>query len=143
MQRFTISLEDELAQRFDAWSEAHQYENRSEAVRDLIRDRLGSEELKADSSRQCAVTVSYVYDHHERDLGQRLIEHQHDHHTLTVSTMHVHLDHALCLEVSILRGTGRDVVGRAQALIAERGVRHGSMHVVPLGNPKARYVFKE
>ncbi|MGQ0700848.1 MAG: nickel-responsive transcriptional regulator NikR [Panacagrimonas sp.] len=132
MQRYTISIEDELAERFEAWIATHGYENRSEAIRDLLRDRLGEESLQADKGSHCAATVSYVYDHHERELGQRLIQHQHGHHDITVSTLHVHLDSALCLEVALLRGHSEEVIARAQALIAERGVRHGRVHVVPL-----------
>lgn len=139
MQRYTISLEDDLAERFEEWTRRHGYENRSEAIRDLVRDRLARETLE-DRHTQCAATVSYVYDHHERELGQRLIQHQHDHHDLTVSTLHVHLDEALCLEVAVLRGNSREVVARARELTAERGVRHGEVHVVPLSAPVGRFV---
>lgn len=132
MQRFTISLEDELAERFDAWARAHHYENRSEAIRDLLRDRLGAEEMETRRSTQCAAAVTYVYDHHERNLGQRLIEHQHDHHGLTIATLHAHLDESLCLEVAVLRGSHEAVSHHAQSLVAERGVRHGQVHLVPL-----------
>lgn len=137
MQRYTISIEDELAERFGAWIERHGYENRSEAIRDLLRDRLGEESLQAAKGSHCAAAVSYVYDHHERELGQRLIQHQHGHHDLTVSTLHIHLDPSLCMEVAVLRGHSKDVISRAQALVAERGVHHGRVHVVPL---EARYL---
>lgn len=132
MQRYTISIEDELAERFEAWIARHGYENRSEAIRDLLRDRLGNETLNAAPGSHCAAAVTYVYNHHERELSQRLTEHQHSHHDLTVSTLHVHLDAEQCLEVSILRGHSAQVMSRAEALVAERGVHHGRVHVVPL-----------
>lgn len=140
MQRYTISIEDELAARFEAWIERHGYQNRSEAIRDLLRDRLGTETLNTASGSHCAAAVTYVYDHHERELSQRLTEHQHGHHDLTVSTLHVHLDAEQCLEVSILRGHSKEVMARAEALVAERGVRHGQVHVVPLAT---RYLLMQ
>lgn len=132
MRRYTISIEDELAEQFEAWAEQHGYENRSEAIRDLLRDRLGQEALSADAGSVCVAAVSYVYDHHERDLSRRLAQRQHEHHDLTVSTLHVHLDHAQCMEVSVLRGASNTVLKEAKALIAERGVHHGNVHAVPL-----------
>lgn len=144
MQRYTISLEDELAERFEAWTRRHGYSNRSEAIRDLVRDRLGEEFLQSEEGGHCAAAVSYVYDHHQRELGQRLIQHQHGHHDLTVSTLHVHLDSKQCLEVAILRGHSEQVVARAQALAAERGVQHGRVHMVPLGvDCEARHEHEE
>ena len=74
--------------------------------------------------------LSYVYNHHERDLGERLTRAQHAHHDLCVSTMHAHLDHEACLETVILRGPVQAVREFAQAIIAERGVRHGSLNVI-------------
>jgi CopG family nickel-responsive transcriptional regulator len=135
MQRYTISIEDDLAERFEAWIKQHGYENRSEAIRDLLRDRLGAETLQSGKNSQCIAAVSYVYDHHERDLSRRLADKQHEHHDLTVSTLHVHLDHSQCMEVSVLRGPSQQVIREAQALIAERGVHHGNVHTVPVATP--------
>ncbi|WP_428309431.1 nickel-responsive transcriptional regulator NikR [Hydrocarboniphaga sp.] len=135
MRRYTISIEDELADRFEAWSEQHGYENRSEAIRDLLRDRLGAETLQAGKNSHCIAAVTYVYDHHERDLSRRLADKQHEHHDLTVSTLHVHLDHSQCMEVSVLRGPSQQVIKEAQLLIAERGVHHGHVHTVPVPGP--------
>lgn len=132
MQRYTICLEDGLAERFEAWTQRHDYSNRSEAIRDLVRDRLGEEILQSEAEAHCTATVSYIYDHHERELGQRLLQHQHGHHDLTVSTLHVHLDSSQCLEVTILRGVSSEVSARARALVAERGVHHGRIHMLPL-----------
>ncbi|MDB5970417.1 MAG: ribbon-helix-helix, copG family protein [Hydrocarboniphaga sp.] len=133
MQRYTISLEDKLAAQFDDWISRHGYQNRSEAVRDLLRDRLGKEALDdAPASSQCLACVSYVYDHHARELGRRLTNGQHRHHDLTVSTLHVHLDADQCFEVALLRGESGQVLMQAESLVAERGVRHGKVHVVPI-----------
>jgi CopG family transcriptional regulator, nickel-responsive regulator len=136
MQRFTISLEDKLADQFTAWIKRHGYDNRSEAVRDLVRGKLAEESMEQAQMPHCVASVVYVYDHHERELGRRLTHQQHQHHDLTVSTLHVHLDDSQCLEVTLLRGAGAEVTAQAQALIAERGVRNGKVHVVPAGPHK-------
>jgi CopG family nickel-responsive transcriptional regulator len=77
-------------------------------------------------------TVSYVYNHHERQLASRLASSQHAHHGLSLSTLHVHLDHDNCLETVVLRGPQAEVRAFAESLIAERGVRHGKIHIVPV-----------
>ena len=136
MQRFTISLENKLADQFTAWIKRHGYDNRSEAVRDLVRGKLAEESMEQAQMPHCVASVVYVYDHHERELGRRLTHRQHQRHDLTVSTLHVHLDDSQCLEVTLLRGAGAEVTAQAQALIAERGVRNGKVHMVPTGPHK-------
>lgn len=137
MERFTISLDDDLARQFDALIEASGYANRSEAVRDLIRSRLGSATLAQSVSKAqpswCIATVSYVYDHHEHAVSGRVMNLQHDHHDLVISSMHTHLDHDHCLETVVLRGPVAAVQACAEQLVALRGVRHGNVHLVPLG----------
>ena len=135
MQRFTISLEDELANQFTAWIKRRGYGNRSEAIRDLVREHLAEESLEQKQMPHCVASVVYVYDHHERELGRRLTQRQHQHHDMTVSTLHVHLDESQCMEVTVLRGSGNAVAAQAQALIAERGVRNGKIHMVPAPAP--------
>lgn len=132
MRRVTLSLDDELADQFDQWAERHQYGTRSEAFRDLLRNRLETEELAQGGTQECAAAVSFVYDHHERQLASRLAEAQHAHHDICLSTLHVHLDHDNCLETTVLRGPMDTVMRFAEALIAERGVRHGKILVVPM-----------
>ena len=132
MQRLTISIDDELAERFERWSQDKGYDNRSEAFRDLLRRELGHESLQADPRTPCVATLTYVYDHHERTLSLRLMDMQHDHHELTVSTMHAHLAHDLCVETVILKGPAQEVRAFAQRVLAERGVRQGQVHLVPL-----------
>jgi CopG family nickel-responsive transcriptional regulator len=129
MERITISLDESLAHEFDHLIARRGYATRSEAVRDLLRRELEGERVSAGSGH-CVANLSYVYNHHERDLGERLTGAQHDHHDLCVATMHAHLDHEACLESVILRGPLADVRAFAQGIIAERGVRHGSLNVV-------------
>jgi CopG family nickel-responsive transcriptional regulator len=130
MERFTISLDAELAVEFDKLIKARGYSNRSEAVRDMLRSQLESFRRERDEARNCVANLSYVYNHHERELAERLTQLQHDHHNLSVSTMHAHLDHEHCIESLILRGPTVEVRSFADALIAQRGVRHGQLNMV-------------
>ena len=130
MQRFTISLDDHLAEEFDRLIAAHGYDNRSEAVRDLLRTRLDRVQEAAQPSAPCVACLSYTYNHHERELSARLMDLQHEHHDLMVSTMHAHLDHEHCIETLILRGPAQTVRRFADRLIAERGVHHGQLNLV-------------
>ena len=130
MERFTISLDDRLAEQFDAWLAERSYANRSEAVRDLLRAEIGKSQLKAGASKHCVACLSYVFNHHERELAERLTALHHEHHDLSVSTMHAHLDHEHCLETTILRGTTARVSRFADAVCAERGVHHGKLNII-------------
>ena len=130
MERFTISLDDELARDFDTLIAARGYRNRSEAVRDMLRRELESSRGERSAARHCVANLSYIYNHHERELAERLTHLQHDHHNLTVSTMHAHLDHEHCIESVILYGPMAEVRQFAETLIAEKGVRHGALNVV-------------
>ena len=131
MERFTISLDARLAKAFDRLIREKGYLNRSEAVRDLLRQHLGEHQLIHDEAPYCIAALSYIYNHHERELAERLTALQHRHHDLTVSTMHAHLDHDNCIETVILRGPTVAVREFANALQAERGVRHGVLNLVP------------
>ena len=132
MERFTISLDDSLARQFDALIADRGYGTRSEAVRDLIRAAIESDRRRAPPTGHCVANLSYVYNHHERDLAERLTALQHDHHDLTVAAMHSHLDHENCLESVILKGATAEVRRFADALTAERGVRHGRLNLIAL-----------
>jgi len=144
MERFTISLEEKLAEEFDAWIADRGYSNRSEAVRDLLRAELGRTLIANEKSLHCIASLSYVFNHHERDLTERLADLQHDHHDLTVSAMHAHLDHDHCLETVILKGPTEAVQKLADAICAERGVHHGKLNLIsvelhaPHSHSKAR-----
>jgi CopG family nickel-responsive transcriptional regulator len=130
MERFTVSLESELASAFDQLIAERGYRNRSEAVRDLLRAALEDSRRRSEAGGHCVASLSYVYNHHERDLAERLTDLQHGQHDLTVATMHAHLDHENCLESVILRGATPAVRAFADALIAERGVRHGQLNLI-------------
>ena len=126
LERFTISLDRRLLEKFDARSLKHGYKNRSESIRDLIRRRLVEEQWKPPhGASKVAATVTIVYDHHKRELAGQLAELQHHHGDLVVATTHVHLDNDNCLEVIILRGQCRNVQHLADHLVALKGVKHG------------------
>ena len=139
MQRVTITLDDELVDEIDAFIARRGYQNRSEAIRDLTRAGLGELANTADPDRPCVAAVVYTFDHEKRELARRIASVHHHHHDMSLATTHVHLDEANCLEVTLLKGKVADVAHFAEHLIAERGVRHGRMVVVPMDNraPKA------
>lgn len=132
MERVTISLDEGLLAAFDAFARRKGYENRSEAMRDLVRRSLEQDRLDEGRAAHAVACLSYVYDHEERELARRLARSQHRHHDLMCSTLHVHLDHENCLEVVLLQGPTRAVRSFAEATIAETGVRHGNVHLIPV-----------
>src|SRR5712691_2950102 len=126
LTRISISLESSLLDAFDKSNAAKNYPTRSEAIRDLIRDRLIREEAERNEGEQVAV-VTLVYDHHARELAARLIDKQHHHHDLVVSSLHVHLGERHCLEVSVLRGPAEKVRHLGEDLLFTKGVLHGEI----------------
>lgn len=131
MQRVTITIDDELMTELDRIIAAHGYQNRSEAIRDLARAGIREAAQNLDRNRDCVAALVYVYDHAARQLSKRLADTFHDHHELSLASMHAHLDHDSCMEVTILRGKSGKVRRFAEHVIAERGVRHGRVVVVP------------
>jgi CopG family transcriptional regulator, nickel-responsive regulator len=134
MQRLTLSVDDDLAAALDQHAKERLYASRSEALRDLLRELQSHQRLSAAEKRgkgHCIATLAYVYDHETRNLGSRLTREQHRHHDLQVATLHVHLDHESCLEVSVLRGSSKAVQAFADDTISQRGVRHGKLHIIP------------
>ncbi len=131
MERLTISLNDRLARQFDSVIHKRGYFNRSEAMRDLIRDLLETVHSDEQAEGYCIASLSYIYNHHESELANCITAAQHQHHDLALSTMHVHMDHDNCLEVIILRGAVKSVKNFANLIIATRGVRHGKLHLLP------------
>lgn len=138
MQRVTVTLDDDLMTDIDAIMAERGYANRSEAIRDLAR--AGLSRARAETGEgNCVAALVYVYDHAARDLSRRLTNAHHDHHDLSVSSLHVHLDHGTCMEVSVLKGNVGDVRHFADHVIAERSVRHGELVLIPAGgSPPAR-----
>jgi CopG family nickel-responsive transcriptional regulator len=130
--RFGISIDDKLLESFDRLIELKGYMNRSEAIRDLIRATLV--ELRWEGGEEETVgTVTLVYNHHVRDLSDKLTEHQHTHHNQIISTLHIHLDAHNCLEVLVVRGKARDVKKIADELIGVKGVKHGKLVMTTTG----------
>ena len=132
MERFTISLSDSLAADFDQWLQSRGYTNRSEGVRDLLRKEIESERIIQNQAKHGIATVSYVYNHHERSLAERLTSLQHNAHDLVICSTHVHLDHDNCLESLFLRGSTKTIQEFAQILAAESGVRHSQINLIPV-----------
>jgi CopG family nickel-responsive transcriptional regulator len=129
--RFSASLDADLLAQVEEVSQRRGYSNRSEALRDLIRDSLVREEWEAD--QEIVGTVTLVYDHHVRELSERLTRLQHDHHDVILSALHVHLDHDNCLEVIAVQGRASVVQPIADALVGTRGVKHGRLTATTTG----------
>ena len=143
MERLTISMSDEFASELALFMATNHYDNRSEAVRDLARQGLRQAHLYNGAAGECVATLSYVFNHHTRELAKRLTDAHHAHHELQVATMHVHLDHQNCLELAVLRGDSSAVREFSKAVIAERGVTHGQVSFIPgydrdRGTPSSR-----
>ncbi|MFZ5861361.1 MAG: nickel-responsive transcriptional regulator NikR [Nitrospirota bacterium] len=131
LQRFGVSIEANLLTRFDRVIEQKGYTNRSEALRDLIRDALVEQEW--DENREIIGTVTIVYDHEVRELSDTLTDLQHQYQKLFRSTLHIHLDEHNCLEVLVVQGRGRDVKHVADRLIGTKGVKHGKFTMTTTG----------
>jgi CopG family transcriptional regulator, nickel-responsive regulator len=124
--RTGVALDSHLLKQFDRLIRSEGYDNRSEAFRDLIRDRLNEVSLQSgDASVVGAVTL--IYDHHWRQLPDKLMELQHDYHDVIISTVHSHLDHDMCLEVVVVRGKLKQVQELGSRLIGLKGVQHGKL----------------
>jgi CopG family nickel-responsive transcriptional regulator len=134
--RFGVSLDAELLKEFDEFIKGKGYQNRSEAIRDLIRDILVEREWESEIEERDGdhmAVVSIVYDHHQSDLQNRLTETQHSHHGVVHSTLHIHLDRDNCLEILVLKGGAKDIISLGDNLISTRGVRHGKMILTTTG----------
>jgi CopG family nickel-responsive transcriptional regulator len=125
LSRTGVSLEDDLLQEFDRLIGKRGYANRSEAIRDLIREALLSERVK--SNKPVVGTLTIVYDHHVPNLAQKLTEVQHHAGAMILAATHIHLDHNYCLEVIIMKGRGRDLQAVADGMLALRGVELGKL----------------
>jgi CopG family nickel-responsive transcriptional regulator len=124
--RFGVSIEQELANSFDQHIEQEGYNNRSEAIRDLIRDHLVTRQLTHDRTPAVA-SMSLIYDHQRRELPETLNQLQHEYQHLIVSSLHVHIDHDNCMEVVIFKGPNCWIKKAADKLMATRGVKHGKL----------------
>jgi CopG family nickel-responsive transcriptional regulator len=126
IKRFGVSIEEKLLESFDRLIEQKRYTTRSEAIRDLIRASLVELQME-NGDEEMIGTVTLVFNHHVRDLSDKLTEQQHAHSDKIISALHVHLDAHNCLEVLVVRGTSREVKQIADELIGVKGVKHGKL----------------
>ncbi|MGC8605509.1 MAG: nickel-responsive transcriptional regulator NikR [Desulfomonilaceae bacterium] len=131
--RFGVSIPDDLLEKFDELINEKGYTNRSEAIRDLIRDRL-VEDQWSQPGHEVVGTVTVVYNHEQSELAQKLTEIQHRTHNLIISALHIHLDAHNCLEVLVLRGESEHVRKTSELLISTRGVKHGKITMTTTGS---------
>ncbi len=129
--RFGVSIDDKLLEMFDKEIKEKGYSNRSEAIRDLIRDNIVNEEWATD--KETVGTITIVYDHHTRDLSANLTHIQHSFEGDIKSVLHIHLDHSNCLEVLVVQGQGQLLKAFADQLTSLRGVKHGKLTMTTTG----------
>ena len=131
LSRFGVSLEKDLLDKFDVLIKRKKYTNRSEALRDLIRQELVKKQWRAGS--QVAGIVTLVYDPHKRELLNRLTDIQHEYHHQIISTQHIHLDHNNCLEIVVVRGRPGEIEKLFYAMKAAKGVKHSELTMATTG----------
>lgn len=132
LARFGVSIPKELLKAFDEYIEKKHYANRSEAIRDLIRQKLVEEEWK-ESKEEVVGVITYLYDHHKRELTDRIIELQHDYYEKIITSQHLHVDHERCLEVVLVRGKANEIKELADKIQALKGVLHINLALTTLG----------
>lgn len=130
--RYGVSMEAELATQFDELIRRRNYTNRSEAIRDLVRQELTRQAWQQQAGRLVG-TITLLYNHDVREIESRMVSVQHEHHDMVVSTMHVHLTRKHCLEVVVVRGEAADIRALADRLISSRGVLHGELVATTTG----------
>lgn len=129
IERVGVSLDKKLLSTFDKLIAKQGYGSRSEAIRDLIRQRISSERLSNPKARAVA-TVLLVYDHHSTKLMEKVTDLQHSHILQTISSMHIHLDEHDCLEVIVLRGRVGEINKMAENIVSLKGVKLGRINLV-------------
>ena len=132
--RFSISIPSDLIESFDEYIREKQYRNRSEAIRDLIREKLVSREWEEEFGDRIVVgTITYVYDHHKRELVDSILDIQHSFPDMVIVSQHVHLNHHNCLEVAIVKGMPGELRSLADKLKALKGVKHCTLTMTTTG----------
>ena len=131
-QRIGVSLEEDLLKQFDKLIARQGYSNRSEAIRDLIRDKLSEAHL-AEPDAEAVAAVFVVYDHHQARVSQKLMQLQHSELLKTISSMHVHLGHHDCLEVILLRGSVAEIARLGDSIVSLKGVKLGRVNLIATG----------
>jgi len=132
VERFGVSMAPDLLSRFDEVIAARGYTNRSEAIRDIVRDYLIEQQWESGEGEVIG-TLTLVYDHHEHDTMEQLTALQHHYHEAILSTLHIHLDAHHCLEVIVVRGSSTDIRRLADKVITTRGVKHGKLTCTTTG----------
>lgn len=130
VKRFGVSLEEEILNNLDELVINHKFPNRSQAIRHLIKSSMVEE--KIDANKIVAGAIVIVYDHHKRELNNKLMNVQHDYHDLILSTQHVHLEHDLCLETIAVKGKAQKLLQLADKIIATKGIKHGRLVMTDL-----------
>ncbi|MFH0977405.1 MAG: nickel-responsive transcriptional regulator NikR [Spirochaetota bacterium] len=132
LKRFSISLEENLLEKFDKYIQKRKYTNRSEAIRDLIRDVFVKEEWETD--KEVFGVISFIYDHHQPKIQEKITELQHDFYEHIVSSTHVHVDHHNCLEVVIVSGRAKNIRSLYEMIRALRGIKNASLTMSSTGS---------
>jgi len=135
IQRIGVSLEPGLLEQLDEYAKKMKYPSRSEAIRDMVRDKLNLEKLK-NPSEPAVGSITLIYGHHESGLSEKLTDFQHQHHDLIISTTHIHLDKENCMEILVCSGKAREIKELAEQIGAIKGVMHGSVSIAGMGKAK-------
>jgi len=130
--RFGVSLEEELLMQFDRLIKQRKYTNRSEALRDMIREELVQKEWTENKEVTGAITL--VYDHHTRELVTKVLDVQHDYHTCILSSQHIHLDHHNCFEIIVTKGKSKEIEELYRKLKSIKSVKHAGFMMATKGN---------
>lgn len=129
--RFGVSLEQDLLEKFDRLTKERSYTCRSEAFRDLIRQELIQKQWQ--SGHEIAGAITLIYDHHKRELVNKLMDIQHAFGDMIISSQHVHLDHNNCLEIIAVKGSPKEAQKLADSLKSVKGVKHGTLSMSTTG----------
>jgi CopG family transcriptional regulator, nickel-responsive regulator len=129
--RFGVSLDKTLLERFDNLIKRKHYASRSEAFRDMIRQKLVQKQWQ--DNREVAGAITFIYDHHQKDLLHKITDIQHDFQKLIISSQHIHLDHDNCLEIVAVRGNAKEVKKLSDMLTSVKGIRHGTLSMTGTG----------
>jgi len=129
--RFGVSLDKKLLEEFDQLIRSQNYSNRSEAIRDLIRESLVKKEWE--TGDEVTGTITLVYNHHLRELTNTLTDIQHDFQHLIISTQHIHLDYDNCMEIVVVKGKPKEIENLVHQLKSTRGVKYSTLSCATTG----------
>ncbi|MCL5771883.1 MAG: nickel-responsive transcriptional regulator NikR [Actinobacteria bacterium] len=133
VKRFGVSIEQNLLKKFDNYIKTGKYKNRSEAIRDLIRENFVNNSWE-DSSKLVAGAIVIVYDHHKRELLDNIVDIQHDYQNFIISSQHIHLDHHNCMEIIVVKGIMGKLTELEALLKATKGIKHTTFAKSTLGD---------